>query len=211
MFQEFKSLFARSWEAFVTERDRREPEDRVADMLSAMRRELVEARAALPLLDDAVQEVETELARERAERDACARRRGQAERIGDRETVRVAAEWEARHAARAAVLEEKHRAAVAERDLRRQEAEQMTQRLRLADARRHALVAELRARGRAAGQGGEDLDDVLHRWGEDIESRSAHADALGELEEQATAPPSPSSEIDLDARLRELKRRLGTE
>ncbi|MDQ3556037.1 MAG: hypothetical protein M3409_04575, partial [Gemmatimonadota bacterium] len=102
MLDDLKALFARSWEAFVTERDRREPEDRVGDMLAAMRREMTEARAALPLFDQAVADAQRELERERRSLADCERRSGLAERIGDTETAVVAAEWAERHRERGA-------------------------------------------------------------------------------------------------------------
>lgn len=212
MFRELKTLFARSWEAFVTERDRREPEDRVADMLIAMRQELTEVRAALPLLDREVEAADAELARENGEREACERRRMQAERIGDAETARVAAEWRDRHAARVAVLRDKRQAAAAERELRGREAGEMTERLRSADAHRHALVAELRARGRALADDADAAatEEALFRAEEKIRDAAALQDALGELEgEPAPAPAARGAEV--DARLRELKRRMGAE
>lgn len=211
MFQELKTLFARSWEAFVAERDLREPEDRVAEMLSAMRRELVEARAALPLFDEAVQKAEAELMRERGAEADCERRRVQAERIGDAETARVAAEWAGRHRERAAVVEEKRAAALAERELRRREADQMARRYREADLQRHALVAELRRRERAglgAANPEEGAEDPLRQWEEEIDDRAARAQALEELDALDRSAPPPVAD-DVDARLRELKRRMG--
>lgn len=189
MLDDLKALFARSWDAFVTERDRREPEDRVADMLGAMRREMAETRAALPLFDQAASEAERELERERRSLADCERRQGLAERIGDAETAAVAAEWAVRHRERVAVLLEKYRAAVAERDLRRREAERMAKRYREADAHRAGLVAELRRRERS----GLDL-------GGGPGGRNGTEDAA-----PAAEPP------DVDERLRELKRRMGAE
>ncbi len=186
MLEDFKDLFARSWEAFARERDRREPEDAVAEMLGAMRRELVEARAALPLHDEAVAAAAVELERERRQRADCERRRSQAEKIGDVETARVAAEWAERHGRREAVLREKHSAAVAERDLARTEADEMARQYRAADANRWGLVAEVRRRGAAGITGG-----------------------IG------GAAPDPSradfDRLDVDARLAELKRRMAGE
>src|SRR5688500_1698138 len=53
MINELKTLFSRTWDAFLAEVSRRDPEDQVAGLLSAMRREMVEARAALPTYEAA--------------------------------------------------------------------------------------------------------------------------------------------------------------
>ena len=185
MLDDLKSLFSRTWTAFQAEVDRREPEDHVAELLSAMRREMVEARASLPPLDQELERVRRELERERAALSDCLRRRDLADRIGDAETVRVAEEFAGRHRRRVEVLEEKVRAAQAERDLRAEEIERMLREYRKADAGRFALVAELRARGRSS-----PLDEL----------------DPGPSPARRTADPAAVEE-----RLRELKRRMGHE
>ncbi|HEU0299644.1 MAG TPA: hypothetical protein VFR37_09325, partial [Longimicrobium sp.] len=65
MINELKTLFARTWDAFLAEVGKREPEDQVAGLLSAMRREMVEARAQLPLLETNHKVAVAELERER--------------------------------------------------------------------------------------------------------------------------------------------------
>jgi chromosome segregation ATPase len=150
MLNDLKNLFSRTWSAFHAELNRREPEDQVAELLTAMRREMVEARASLPVLDEAVARARAERERERGELEACRRRRDLAERIGDAETARVAEEFAARHARRVEVLEEKLRAAQAERRLRKEEIERMSSEYRKAEANRFALVARLRAQQRVS-------------------------------------------------------------
>lgn len=147
MLDDLKTLFARSWASFLEEASRREPEDEVAGLLASMRREMVQARADLPLYEKNVQAVTAELERERRALDDAVRRGGMASRIGDAETVRVAEEFAGRHRMRVAVLEEKVRAAGAELELRRAEAAEMMKRYKEADANRFILVSELRRRG----------------------------------------------------------------
>lgn len=190
MFDDLKRVFSRSWASFLDEVGRREPEDQVAELLSAMRREMVQARADLPLHDQAVQGAEAELERERRALADAERRGGLAERIGDAETVRVAAEFADRHRRRAAVLEEKARAARAERDLAQQEAAEMMRRYKEADANRFALVAEIRRRGTQAR----------------LDAMGGGAAGLGGS--QGTDPSAPRA-ADVDDRLAELKRRMG--
>lgn len=212
MFGDLKNLFSRSWKSFQDELSRREPEDRVAELLTAMRREMVEARATLPVLEQEVERVRQELARERGALADCRRRRGLAERIGDADTVRVAEEFAERHARRVEVLEERLRAAQAERELRAEEIERMSREYKKADANRFALLARLRAvqaQGRM-GAGSAELFDELSRMEEGVEHRAAYAEALEEVEGPAAGPSGPSAP-DVEERLRELKRRMGRE
>jgi phage shock protein A len=213
MLDDLKKLFSQAWASFLDEVGRREPEDQVAGLLGAMRREMVEVRAQLPLLEQNYNAAVAELERERARLDVTTRRRGQAERIADAETVRVATEFEEKHRRRVAVLEDKVRAARAEWELRRDEAQEMMTRYKEADGNRFVLLSELRrqgARGRIDGTrpgGGSPLDDFA-RAEEKIEDDVAYADALDELSDVPPPPRRPAPE-DVDDRLAELKRRMG--
>ena len=211
MLDDLKKLFSQAWDSFVTEVGRREPEDQVASLLGAMRREMVEVRAQLPLLEQNHGAAVAELERERARLDETVRRRGQAERIKDAETVRIAAEFEEKHRRRIAVLEDKVRAAKAEWELRRDEAEEMMHRYKEADANRFALLSELRrqgARGRIDAAMGTTPLDGFTRAEEKIEHDTAYADALEEMGGGPPPPRRPAPE-DVDDRLAELKRRMG--
>jgi phage shock protein A len=209
MLDDLKKLFSQAWDSFITEVGRREPEDQVASLLGAMRREMVEVRAQLPLLEQNHAAAVAELERERARLDETVRRRGQAERIKDAETVRVATEFEEKHRRRVAVLEDKVRAARAEWELRRDEAQEMMHRYKEADANRFALLSELRRQGARtridSAMGGTPLDDFA-RAEEKIEHDTAYADALDEM---GGPPPSRPPAADVDDRLAELKRRMG--
>ncbi|HEU0014157.1 MAG TPA: hypothetical protein VFQ45_10760 [Longimicrobium sp.] len=216
MLNDLKKLFSRSWDAFVAEAGKREPADQVAEILSAMRREMVDARATLPLLEEAHQAAVRDLERERRMLDDAVRRGGLAERIGDAETVRVAAEFAEKHRRRIAVLEEKVRATADEHALRRDEVQEMMRRYKEADANRFALLSQMRtasarqAINQAGGEGGDDFDRMADR----IERDNAYSDALEDLGGlDPSAPPPPPSremrELEVDARLEELKRRMG--
>jgi phage shock protein A len=210
MLDDLRKLFGQAWDSFIAEVGRREPEDQVASLLGAMRREMVEVRAQIPLLEQNHAAAVAELERERARLDETVRRRGQAERIKDAETVRVATEFEEKHRRRIAVLEDKVRAAAAEWELRRDEAQEMMQRYKEADANRFALLSELRRQGARtridSAMGGTPLDD-FSRAEEKIEHDSAYADALEEM--GGPPPPRRPPAADVDDRLAELKRRMG--
>lgn len=217
MINDLKRLFSRTWDTFVAELGRREPEDDVVGLLGAMRREMVDTRAALPLYEQHQRAAEAELAREQRALDDAVRRGGLAQKIDDAETVRVAAEFAERHRKRVAVLEEKVRAARAERELRVQEADDMMRRYKEADANRFVLLNEVRrARSQQRMGGiaeGEPFSD-FDRAAEKMESEIAYGEALDELNGlDSTPPPPPPSQAsihdDVEARLQELKRRMG--
>jgi phage shock protein A len=205
MIDDLKRVFTRTWDAFLSELGRRDPADQVSGLLSAMRREMVDARATLPLLEEQVAAAGTELARERKAL-ADAERRGElALRAGDAETVEVAREWTERHRRRVAVLEEKVRASRAEHELRTLEVQDMMRRYKDADANRFVLLGELRRAGARetidGAAGGDDFDRAADR----IEREAAYGDALDEM---GGAPPPPREDV-VEARLREMKRRMG--
>ena len=215
MLDDLKRLFAQSWNALLEETARRDPEDDVAGLLASMRREMVQARAALPLYEKNVQATTADLERERRALDDTVRRGGMAERINDAETARVAKEFADRHRQRVAVLEEKLRAANAELQLRRAESEEMMRRYKEADANRFILLSELRRRGAharldAASRSGDPSDplDRFSRMEERVATDSAYADALDDLaSDTGSAPPPPRPTV--DDQLAELKRRMG--
>lgn len=214
MINDLKNLFSTAWDSFLAELGRRDPADHVADLLSAMRREMVQARASLPLYDDAVRSADAELARERKALDDAVRRGGLAEKIGDAETVRIAAEFAERHRKRAAVLEDKARAARAEQELRAQEVQDMMRRYKEADANRFVLLNEVRraqSQGRLNDMAEAQAFDDFGRAAEKIETEIGYQEALDELEDLAGPPPPPPSnrEAEVDARLAEMKRRMG--
>lgn len=214
MINDLKNLFSSAWDAFLAEVGRRDPEDHVAALLSGMRREMVDARAALPLYDDAVRSAEAELARERKALEDAVRRGGLAERINDAETVRVAAEFAERHRRRVAVLEDKVRAAKAEQELRAQEVQDMMRRYKEADTNRFALLNEIRraqSQARLNDMAGAQAFDDFGRASEKIETEIGYQEALDELEDLAgpPPPPPPSREDEVEARLQEMKRRMG--
>src|SRR4051812_10453406 len=211
MLDDLKRLFTQAWDAFITEVGRREPEDQVAALLGGMRREMVEVRAQLPLLEEQHRAAQAELAAEQRRLDDTLRRGAQAERIHDAETVRIAKEFEEKHRRRIVVLEDRVRAAHSEWELRRDEAAEMMTRYKEADANRFGLLAELRRQGaRARIDGvrgpGSPLGEGFARAEERIEADAAYGQALDALD---PAPPRPPRDEGVDERLAELKRRMG--
>lgn len=215
MFEDLQRLFKESLAAFRSELNKREPEDEVAQLLGAMRKELVEARALIPRLEEDLASARSELARERELLEQTERRGRLAAQVNDAETVRVAREFTARHTQRVQVLEQKVAAAEAELEMRRQEAKDMMRQYQEADANRYELVARLRRvqardRIRSVGDDAERTCSDWDRMAEKVNDQGAYADALRGLDDGP--PPSASdtpSAADVEARLAELKRRMG--
>lgn len=196
MLKDFGALLHRALDRFKAEAGRRDPEDQIAELLGGMRREMVDARALVSELKQAAAGARTELAREQQRLADCLRRRDLAANIGDEETTQIAKEFATRHREAVGVLEAKVRAAEAEVQLRTREADDLAERYRQADARRFALLAELRRAGAHGRSEGEmaGLEDDFDRFAEQIDDQARHTDAAGEVERK----------------LEELKRRAGT-
>jgi phage shock protein A len=140
--------------------------------------------------------------------------------IGDAETAKIAAEYGARHARRREVLEQKAAALEQELALRRTEADEMVQKIRAAEKERDALAASVgRTQARQSMREGDPLFEELDRMAEQLAGGGRAApssddalDALdreldAELFDQEVRPEGQAP--DLDARLAELKRRMG--
>lgn len=215
MLNEIRKLFRRSAQAFREGRMARDPEDQLAELLSAMRREMVAVRASLPVLEEELARTEAELGREREELARCRYRGTLAGQIGDVETVRIAEEFALRHQARIPVLEQRLEATEAELAWKKREADEMRRRYQEADANRFALLAELR---RAAA--GERIRSALDpeqgaaadftRMQERVEQEVRYRDALDELEPQAPKV-QPGEDAEIEARLQALRERLQQE
>jgi len=124
MFQEFKDAWREAVENF-----RRElaggPGAPARDRLRAMQQDLSIAASALERIERDIAAARREAATARQEEAVCRRREAMARNIGDAETAAIAERFAARHAERAAILEQKAAVLEAERDLLRRELAEM--------------------------------------------------------------------------------------
>ncbi|MDT8435423.1 MAG: hypothetical protein RRA92_01585 [Gemmatimonadota bacterium] len=196
-----------------------DPGDEMNRLLAGMREELIEAKAALPELEGHIADLRRRREGELREAEACVRRAGQAERIGDDETAEVARRFEAKHRARADLCEEKIRTAESELALQRRSVAEMTGQLKEALASRQALAARFRQAGRTAGLrgGGRSPTDEFDRIVREIEDAGLAAAASAEVEntlggsggvDEGPGPDPLDPEALAELRLRELKRRM---
>lgn len=193
------------------------PQEDLDRLLRKMREELIDARARLPKLQEAVRDGEREMEAELDEAEACARRARQAQEIGDEETVRVALRFEERHRQSALVLQRRLEASRAELVLHRRTVSEMTEQLKEATARRDALAARARRAGateRVRG-GRPEAFDAFERVADAVEREEAAAAGEAEVDELLGGGGDPEPldpELDpetlAELQLRELKRRM---
>jgi hypothetical protein len=151
------------------------------DLRDQLHRAAVDGRAALMQLRDALQKTERDLTVERAHLDAARRRGAMAVDIGDTETAEVAERFTGRHAERVAMLEQKLGAQQTELALLERDVDEVVTKLR--DLQLRAGVPSEGSRV----QPPPDVDD---------------SDLRAEIDRSAR-------EADAEARLRELKNKMG--
>ena len=191
------------------------PEDRRA-VLSQMKDALVHARVGLDELRGAARETQRRLEAERRELETMTRRKGLAQGINDAETLALASRYERQHTERVAVLEAKLQAQEAELALVEREVEEMGTELKRAMAGVPGTSMPGSAPGGARVSGSADEDPLA---GDDTRaSREAADDPLAdeeasrletEINAAARAGRRARLEQEADARLAELKRRMG--
>ena len=180
MFDELRNAFRELLHGNVPPEERR-------NLLSAMRDTLVRARLALDDLRAGLEVTRRRMGTERAELETVRRRKGLAEGIGDLETVSIAERFEAHHLERLVVLERKEGAQVSELALVEREVLEMTEQFKAATS------------GVGSGIAGAAPGDPLDARTE----LDAELGAMGRAQRRAAA------EADADARLADLKRRMG--
>jgi hypothetical protein len=177
------------------------PADQRRRLVHEMKDTLVQAKMGLEDLRSALSHARKRLAAEERELETVRRRRQQAERIGDAETVAIAERFERTHAERVALFAEKVRVQERELELTEGEVQEMTQALKSA-----SLGAMPDAgRGPAGGVSSSSPDATADAGAADPleDTLSPELDALRRSRERA------AKEDDASRRLEELKRRMG--
>lgn len=172
--------------------------------LAGMRKEVSAAEAYLDRLETEIRDSAAEAEREAAEVATCRRREAMARKIQDEETARIAVEYATRHERREQVLRRKVAALQEELVIRREEAQEMRTTLEQANGLRNAAGAGDGPRTWSEAE----LDAELGRMRDRINRNSAYRevdDLLSDFDPPHRSPPPP----DVDARLEELKRRMG--
>ena len=184
MFDEVRHAFRELLHGNVPPEGRRE-------LIAVMKDTLVQAKLAVDDLRDGVEVTRKRVERERAELDTIRRRKGLAQGVGDAETVSVAERFEAQHAERLAVLEQKMAAQESELALVERDVVEMKEQLKAALA------------GVGSGMRSGSVDAAADPLDEGRAGVEQQLNDLKRAERRANA------NADADAALAELKKRMG--
>jgi len=214
VFEDLRRAFREALDNFQQELNRDRIPGSVDRLLSGMVDEVTDAKANLADLEAQRDKAQAAVRHETTEIATCDRRENLAKEIDDQETARLAKEYGDRHRRRKEVLEAKAAALGQEIDLRRGEVDEMMEKLKEARARRDSLAAEAGRTGARTAIGETDeLFSELDRMAERIGDTDASAQAAREMDDfdLRVDPDAPirRPDVDYDAALEELKRRMG--
>ena len=220
MFDNLRDAFREAVENFKHELNREDDVPPTVDrLLLAMHRELAQARELVAALDKQIEDARAQVGRDRDEEATCRRRAEMATRVGDSETARIALEYATRYERRRLVLERKVTLLDEEKGLRVVELTEMTERMEEARSKRdHLAAAAGSSDADETERAADDLLDELDRMASEAESggtrrRAPMDDLEREFYDLRVDPWAPVKrrEIDADAALEELKRRMKNE
>ena len=221
MFENLRDAFLEAIANFKEELAREEVPGTVDRLFLGMKNELAEARAHLASLEKQIEQTRVQVARDEKEEATCRRRGEMARKVDDEETARIAFEYATRYERRREVLERKVVALDDERVIRAADLKEMADRLRAAQNKRDTLATAADSRDSdEATRAADDLFEERDRMAGEMNTsargpwRSQTMDDLDreykDLRVDPWAPP-PESEIDPDAALEDLKRKMGRE
>lgn len=216
MFEDLRRAFREALDNFQQELNRDRIPGSVDRLLSGMVEEVTAAKTRLAELESQIERTRIESAREGEELATCLRRAALARQIDDEETARLAEEYGEKHRHRKEVLDQKVEALSREAELRKSEVEEMLARVKEARASRDALAAQAgRTEARSTLDASDDLFSELDRMADRIEDSDARAEAAQSIDDLDLSidPDAPirRPDVDYDAALAELKRRMGSQ
>jgi hypothetical protein len=221
MFEDLRDAFREALDNFNKELKRDQVPETVDKLLAGMTRELADELALIRGLEADLEKTVATSAREKDAGATNRRREQMARNIGDEETAALAAQHAARNESHHLVLEKKAEAIREEIAFRKKSFDEMNTQLAEAKEKRGSLGASAgRTGARRVISEADDLFAELDRMADKMEGGRAHAEAAEELDDLALGGPSevdfeeiesppPREELDVDAALAELKRRMG--
>lgn len=216
MFDDLRNAFREAVQNFKDELDRDSVPENVDRLLAGMIDEVTQARARHKGLEAELEETRRRVTKEEQQVATNRRREKMARDIGDEETAGLAAEYAERHEKRLAVFQQKAVALEQEVTLLGAEVAEMMEKVKEARERRSSLAAEAgRTGARDSISGADDLFDAFDRMGDRMAGDEADASAAEsfatEFDDLSVDPYAPPrrAEVDADAMLEELKRRMG--
>jgi len=218
VFDDLQQAFREAVRNFRDELNRDQVSGNVDSILRGMVEETTDAQSRLRAIEDDLEETRQLRAEEADHVATMARRREMAAEIDDEETARLASEFEAKHRERLEVFTAKEEALSREVRLLRAEVKEMLVQVKDARAKRAGLSAQAgRTDTRQTMSETQDLFQAFERMEERIDGTGAEAEAAetiyrefesADLQIDLDAPP-PHQDVDFDAALAELKRRMG--
>ena len=216
MFENLRNAFREAVDNFNKELGRDDVPELVDGLLRQMHEEVTDTKTQLFTLEEQIKKAIQLSEMEGKEAATCRRREEMARKIGDEDTAGVAAEFAEKHEKRKDIQARKALALREELELKRSEVTDMIAKLKEAKVKRASLTAtQGRTDAMNALGGASDLFGELDRMAEKIEGadhqREAEEDLLAEFGEMDSTPPyrGPTPEEEAEARLQELKRRMG--
>jgi len=223
MFEELRDAFREALDNFNKELRRDHVPETVDRLLVGMRDEIVDEKAEVSGLEAQLQKTLAEAEREAENGRTCRRREEMARRIDDEETATLAVEHAVKHEGRHAVLLKKVEVMREELVLRKRGLDEMMTQFDAARTKRDSLSATTgRTGARQSFAEADDLFGELDRMAEKIEGERSEAEAAEimdsldveerseyHVEYDSDTPPPEKEELDVDAALAELKRRMG--
>jgi len=207
MFDKLRDAFREAVTNFKEELSRDDVPENVDRLLWGMKEEAADTQAQVRRLEAEIAVAIRVAEKETGDAATCRRREEMARKIGDEDTATVAAEFAVKHENRRSVIQAKAHALKEEMKLRQSEVAEMLVKIKEAQKDRDQLAATAgRSSARDTIRGAGDLFDELDRMAEKISGESEQARASEEVWE---AVEDQAEEVDFDARLDELKRRMG--
>ena len=218
MFDDLRAAFREALDNFNKELSRGQVPETVDKLLMGMKNEIVDEKAQVAGLEDQIEKTRAQIKRVSDEASTAQRREEMARRIQDTETADLAAQYVAKSRSHREVLEKKAEALEEELQFRQRTVEEMYARFHEAEEKRDALTATTgRSGARESISAADDLFSELDRMEEKIEGNRAKGEAAEAFDDLDLDRPSefhvdldddPPEELDVDAALAELKRRM---
>jgi phage shock protein A len=224
MFEDLRAAFREALDNFNKELRRDNVSETADRLLIGMKNEIADEKVQILDLES---QLEKALAGSRREKElgaTCRRRETMARDIGDEDTANVAAQHAVKHEGHHALLDKKAAAIHEELEFRRKNVGEMIEKFSEAKQKRDALAATAgRSGARQSLSAADDLFSELDRMAEKIEGERRQGEAAEALDDidlgggddgfdydvSLDDAPPPREELDVEAALAELKRRMG--
>jgi phage shock protein A len=223
MFDDLRAAFREALDNFNKELRRDNVSETADRLLVGMKNEIADEKVQILDLESQLEKALTGSQREKELGATCRRREKMARDIGDEDTADLAVQHAAKHEGHQALLEKKAAAIREEIEFRRRNVDEMIEKFSEAKEKRDALSATAgRAGARQTLSAADDLFSELDRMAEKIEGERRTGEAAQALDDldldgaddfdydvSLDESPAPKEDLDVDAALAELKRRMG--